>query len=83
MSAPAVADAYERGRADEAALAAAPVPAADPEYLTRKEAAEHLRVSLTTVNGLIQTGELGSVTIRARRFVPRSALTAYLAIARS
>jgi len=34
-----------------------------PEYLTRQEAAEYLRISLPTINRLIKSGKLKAVKV--------------------
>lgn len=47
--------------------------------MTRKDAAKFLAVGMTTLRGLIRSGELPSVLIRSIRVVSRAGAEAYLA----
>lgn len=49
-----------------------------PLMFTRKETGARLRVSLTTVNALIKSGELRSVKIGRARRIPADALSEYV-----
>jgi excisionase family DNA binding protein len=72
-----VTTAYETGRAD-ATAAAEPVAEAPADTLTRQEAAQLMRISVTTLNGLIGSGEIPSFKIGALRFIRRAAVLAYI-----
>lgn len=49
-----------------------------PDLLTRQEAAELLRVSLTTLTRLTKAGQLGHVKVGRQVRIPRPALDRYL-----
>ncbi|MDQ6837807.1 MAG: helix-turn-helix domain-containing protein, partial [Actinomycetota bacterium] len=49
-----------------------------PALMTMREAARHLAVGQTTLNRLVQTGEIASVLIGHSRRVPVAAIGAYL-----
>lgn len=49
-----------------------------PDLLTRQEAAELLRVSLTTLTRLTKAGQLGYVKVGRQVRIPRPALDRYL-----
>lgn len=49
-----------------------------PDLLTRQEAAELLRVSLTTLTRLTKAGQLGFVKVGRQVRIPRTALDRYL-----
>lgn len=70
-----VASAYQAGRAD-ATAAAEPAAAEPPDSLTLNEAAERLRISMTTLNRLVQSGELDTFPIGRRRFTTPDAVEA-------
>lgn len=76
-----VASAYQAGRADALAEAAAPTsskPApGGEEYLTRQEAAARLRISLATLDLRISRGELASHKLGARRLIRAADLLAH------
>lgn len=59
--------------------AAAGRPSPSSTLLTVDEAASELRVSRSTVFGLIRTGELATTKIGSRRLVPRASLEALVA----
>jgi len=50
-----------------------------PDLLTRQEAAELLRVSLTTLTRLTKAGQLGHVKVGRQVRIPRTAIDRYLA----
>ena len=67
----------------EPSAAAAPTPvtptaAPSPPFLSLREAADWLCVSLSTVKRLLAKGELTSVRIGARQKIPSSELTVYI-----
>ena len=64
------------GTADCAATADAP-PA--PSFLSVREAADWLCVSLSTLQRLVAKGELAAVRVGKRRKIPASCLSAYVA----
>ena len=49
-----------------------------PDLLTRQEAAELLRVSLTTLTRLTKAGQLGSIKVGRQVRIPRTAIDRYL-----
>jgi excisionase family DNA binding protein len=54
-------------------------PSPSPPFLSLRQTADWLCVSLSTVKRLIAKGELTSVRVGARRKIPSSQLTAYVA----
>lgn len=56
-----------------------PPAVAPSDLLTVEEAAAELRIGRTKAYALINAGELGSLTIGARRFVTRAMIAAYRA----
>jgi len=50
----------------------------DPQLLTREEAAEHLRISVRTLDTLEDAGEIGAIRIRGRVLYHRETLDAFL-----
>ncbi|MBE5454107.1 hypothetical protein E3G52_000980 [Mycobacteroides abscessus] len=62
------------------AQASAPAPAAPtvPTLFTVPEAAKPLRCAQSTVWQLLRAGELRSVRVGRRRFIPADAITEYL-----
>lgn len=50
-----------------------------PDLLTRQEAAELLRVSLTTLTRLTRAGQLGRIKVGRQVRIPRTAIDRYLA----
>lgn len=50
----------------------------DLTYLTRREVANHLRVTTTTIDRLIAKGELESVLIGKRRIIPSNSMRQFI-----
>ena len=60
------------------AITVASCPPLAPPFLSLREAADFLSISLSTLHRLLAKGELVAVRIGARRRVPADHLTAYL-----
>jgi excisionase family DNA binding protein len=63
---------------DDASLSTTIRPATAPPFLSLREAAEWLCVSISTLKRMIAKGELIAVHVGKRRKVPASVLTAYI-----
>ena len=67
-----------RASAASNAITPSPAPSPSPPFLSLREAADWLCVSLSTVKRLLAKGELISVRIGARQKIPSSELTVYV-----
>jgi excisionase family DNA binding protein len=63
----------------EARDTAAPEPVLGPPFLSLRESADWLSVSIATLKRLVAKGELQTVPVGARRKIPASHLAAYVA----
>ena len=59
-------------------VSSSPAPSSNPPFLSLREAANWLCVSLSRVKRLLARGELASVRIGARQKIPSSELTVYI-----